>query len=448
MAETGDSKVLDTVIVGAGLAGLTVAYNLRDRNILVLEKEEVCGGRTLSLKMGEYTYNAGAQVILNDDSETSKLARGLGVKKTLIRKTRLPMHMKGKKIAARWEATFLWELPIPLWEKVKMGLKILRIRHRYSELVDLPPDPNNRKMQELCAATLEDFMGAHHPDVKAIWDVLSMGANTVPSHEVAAFQPINTFLHFAADEFFVEGGTWELTKALWKTVEDKTETSAEVEEIVQKDGTVQVTYDHAGKRKTVEAKRCVITVPAPLILDMAKEIPSWKRDALSKVDFGSMTTAGFLMSENSEVFLGEGVWRMPIVGKKIVSVTNPTFTFSKEVKERTGQGLLRVYTGDKVSKELQQMSDGEGLEILADELVSTFPSMKGKIVTSSIKHWVHAISPWRLGRLEIAEDIKAPTGRIHYCGDYTVSGGLEAAVLSAQRVLDELTREPAKEQER
>ena len=112
------------------------------------------------------------------------------------------------------------------------------------------------------------------------------------------------------------------------------------------------------------------------------------------------------------------------------------------VKERTGQGLLRVYTGDKVSKELQQMSDGEGLEILAGELISTFPSMKGKIVTSSIKHWLHAISPWRLGRLEIAEDIKAPTGRIHYCGDYTVSGGLEAAVLSAQRVLDELTKEP------
>ena len=72
---------------------------------------------------------------------------------------------------------------------------------------------------------------------------------------------------------------------------------------------------------------------------------------------------------------------MPIVGKKIVSVTNPTFTFSREVKERTGQGLLRVYTGDKVSKELQQMSDGEGLEILADELISTFPSRKGKIVS-------------------------------------------------------------------
>ena len=134
---------------------------------------------------------------------------------------------------------------------------------------------------------------------------------------------------------------------------------------------------------------------------------------------------------------------MPIVGRKIISVTNPTFTFPKEVKQRTGQGLLRVYTGDKESKELQQMSDGEAIEVLTEDLISAFPDIAGKIVETSIKHWPHAISPWRIGRLEIAERIKQPTGRIHYCGDYTVSGGLEAAVLSAQRVLRELEQEPA-----
>ena len=73
MAETGDSKVLDTVIVGAGLAGLTGAYKLRHKKILPLEKEEDCGGRTLSRKTGEYVFNAGAQLVLNDARKTSKL---------------------------------------------------------------------------------------------------------------------------------------------------------------------------------------------------------------------------------------------------------------------------------------------------------------------------------------------------------------------------------------
>ena len=444
-----DNNVLDAVIVGAGIAGLTAAYRLKDKNILVLEKEDVCGGRTVSRKMGEYVYNTGAQVVLGDESETAKLAREIGVEKTLIGKTRMPMHMKGKLITAPLkpktlgEPLFLWRLPIPFLEKVKMGLKVLRIRRRYSELVDQEPDPYNKKTQELSGETLESFMGAYHPDIRAIWDTLSKGANTVTADQVAAFQPINTFLHFAEAEYYVNGGTWELTKALWDKVKDKTETSATVDEIVHDNGTVRVSYDHAGLRKSVTARRCVIAIPGPLVSPIVKDMPQWKRDVLAQVDFGAMTSAGFLLSENSERFLGEGVWRVPIVGKKIVSVTNPTFTFPKEVKQRTGQGLLRVYTGDKASKELQQMSDGEALEVLTEELISAFPRIAGKIVQTSIKHWPHAISPWRVGRLEIAEQIKQPTGRIHYCGDYTVSGGLEAAVLSAQRVLRELQKDPA-----
>ena len=444
-----NNQILDAVIVGAGLAGLTTAYRLRDKNILVLEKEDVCGGRTISRKMGEYVYNTGAQVVLNDEGETSKLAREIGVEKTLIDKTRMPMHMKGKLITAPLqprtlgEPLFLWRLPIPLIEKVKMGLKVLRIRSRFSELVDQEPDPNNPKTQELCAETLEDFMDAHHPDIRAIWDTLSKGANTATADEVAAFQPINTFLHFAEDEYYVTGGTWELTRTLWDHVKDKTETSATVDEIVHENGAVRVSYDHSGERKTVTARRCVISIPAPLVTGIVKDMPQWKREVMEQVDFGSMTSAGFLLSENSEKFLGEGVWRVPIVGRKIISVTNPTFTFPKEVKQRTGQGLLRVYTGDKESKELQKMSDGEAIEVLTEDLISAFPDIAGKIVETSIKHWPHAISPWRIGRLEIAERIKQPTGRIHYCGDYTVSGGLEAAVLSAQRVLRELEQEPA-----
>ena len=95
MAKDTNSTILDTVIVGAGLSGLTVAYRLKDKNILVLEKEDVCGGRTISRKMGEYVYNAGAQVVLGDDSESSKLARELGVKKTLINKRLLEISKQG-----------------------------------------------------------------------------------------------------------------------------------------------------------------------------------------------------------------------------------------------------------------------------------------------------------------------------------------------------------------
>ena len=51
----------DAIIVGGGLAGLTTAYMLRDKNILVLEKEARFGGRVLSEQVDGLTNNIGTQ---------------------------------------------------------------------------------------------------------------------------------------------------------------------------------------------------------------------------------------------------------------------------------------------------------------------------------------------------------------------------------------------------
>ena len=39
-----EETLYDTVIIGAGMAGLTAAYMLRDKNTLLLEQEDRFGG--------------------------------------------------------------------------------------------------------------------------------------------------------------------------------------------------------------------------------------------------------------------------------------------------------------------------------------------------------------------------------------------------------------------
>ncbi len=442
MVRGSDGKTLDTVIVGGGIAGLTVVYRLRDRDILLLEKEEVCGGRTLSRQMGEYVYNTGAQVILGDDSLVARLADELGVRRTLIAKTKIPMYIKGKLVASSSQAGFIWRLPIPLMERVKLGIKILKLRRRFRFLTHDTPDPGNPKVARLNTITLEDLVRPHHPDVKALWDILAISSTTLAADEVTAYYPLKAFLHFLDDEYYVEGGTGSLTQSLYNRIADKAETGAEVREVVQEDGGVHVIYERGGRRRTVHARRCVVAVPGPLVPSMINGLPSWKSEALSRVEFGPGTTAAFLLSEPSERFLGEGVWRVPVIGRRFCSMTNPTFTFPKETKEQAG-GLIRVFAVGTESRELMKRSDGEALEMLTEDLLSTFPGMKGKIIASAIKHWEYALVPWRAGRLEATSAVQASTGDIHYCGDYTISAGLEAAVLSAYQVVEELQREPA-----
>ena len=52
----------EAVIVGAGIAGLTAAWALRDRKILLLEAADRVGGRLRSEPRGPYWLNLGAHL--------------------------------------------------------------------------------------------------------------------------------------------------------------------------------------------------------------------------------------------------------------------------------------------------------------------------------------------------------------------------------------------------
>jgi monoamine oxidase len=290
--------------------------------------------------------------------------------------------------------------------------------------------------------TLAEYLGLKSGDLRDLWDTVALATTTTDAGESSAYHPINTFLHFVAKEYFVNGGTWQIARALWDRLSDRIETSAEVTRVAQDGEGVSVIYSQGGQTHVVRAGKCVMAMPAPIALKVVDSLPGWKREALGAATYGSITSAGFLLDRPSEEFLGEGVWRVPTVRSRLVSVTNPTITFPQEVKDRTGQGLMRVYTGDVESKRLQKLSDGEALESLMEDLYGVLPDTRGHVLTGALKHWEHGGSPWLVGRLAHVPNIQAPTDNIHYAGDYTAGSGMDAAVHSASRVLTELGRGP------
>jgi monoamine oxidase len=176
-------ETYDVVIVGGGIAGLTVAYELENKSVLLLEKEQLCGGRTLSMNMGPYVFNQGAQMIPGGETNVAKLADKLGVTRTLINKTKTSTYMKGKFVAGSSEFKFLLGLPIPFIQKLKMAFGIMRIRSRYSGMVDLSPRSDDRVLQELSGMSLVERLNIRHPDVKAFWDAISKTSSTLRADE-------------------------------------------------------------------------------------------------------------------------------------------------------------------------------------------------------------------------------------------------------------------------
>ncbi len=70
---------VDVVIVGAGIAGLTAAWQLRDRAILVLESESRPGGRMLSRTSDGYWLNLGPHLFPGPTTVIGRLADDHGM---------------------------------------------------------------------------------------------------------------------------------------------------------------------------------------------------------------------------------------------------------------------------------------------------------------------------------------------------------------------------------
>lgn len=91
------------VVIGAGVAGLTAAWDLRDLDVLVLESGERVGGRIRSERRGDYWLNFGAHVFSGAGSETDRLLGETGVRAAAVPGRLTALALRGRLLTSgRW----------------------------------------------------------------------------------------------------------------------------------------------------------------------------------------------------------------------------------------------------------------------------------------------------------------------------------------------------------
>src|SRR5262249_58361470 len=85
----------DAVIVGDGIAGLTAAWTLRDRDVLVLEAAERVGGRMRSEPRGPYWLNLGAHLFGGPGTLLDRLVGETGLETRAVPGNRMALWLKG-----------------------------------------------------------------------------------------------------------------------------------------------------------------------------------------------------------------------------------------------------------------------------------------------------------------------------------------------------------------
>src|SRR3954469_18967123 len=169
--------IVDTVVVGGGIAGLTAAWELRDRKTLLLEATDRVGGRIRSEPRGGYWLNFGAHVFGSAQSGSGSLISALGIDARPVPGRLAAAALNGKIVSRGPVELFPLRLPMPPRSRlalVRAGAKLRFAVRAYARLAAPIPGEDPAERQTRMLGFLDDrsfteFIGPVPDDVEGLF---------------------------------------------------------------------------------------------------------------------------------------------------------------------------------------------------------------------------------------------------------------------------------------
>ncbi len=413
-----EETIYDTVIIGGGIAGLTAAYMLRDRKVLVLEQEDRFGGRVWSEKINEITYNIGTQYLNEEDNAFNHMIDELGIERVthdITTKAPIALYLNDK--------LYLKPSSLLNWRIVLDGIKFLSNTYRKSKIFRLLSDDPRR--QKLIKQNLTEIQQGYSPELLALVNSYLRGAClSKPERTSAGIGAVITMDIFNADELaFVKGGTQKITDIIVEKLNDNVMKGAGVFKVEEKNGIVSTHFQKNGKANIVKSKSAVMAAPPQIALELIPQLPDWKKESLAKVDYGPITVIS--------VFLKRGIpwdrWLSMLCNNVTTSVIMDV-TFGMEDDKNEDNPIIYNFIISIPPDEKQEI---EAFLAKADEdiLSLTLNDFKHIMPDADIDKYIidTKVTRFPIGELELSPEyylkllpqLQKPVGNIHFCGDYT-----------------------------
>jgi oxygen-dependent protoporphyrinogen oxidase len=429
--------VRDVLIAGAGYAGVSAAYELRDLDVELLEANPEIGGRAgyTTLEHGAWA-NWGGAFYTEDRVRCAELVRESG-------------------------ATVIPAVP-PLESDMEAFLEMGNAwsesdRQALAEVGDrLIAEQSNERdpaSPELDERTLADWLGPLSPAVASFidhWAQIYLGGDATDVSlyggivawgrfkTVAFTKPEDVPVHDLGT-FVVSGGSARVLDGLIERHNLAVTTNAAVDWATEEDGGVTVTVRSAdGERRQLRARQFICALPSQVALHIL-DVPDWKREVL-----------------NSSVYARRVV--MPI---QILPPGEPphelheTLTRPHQIYESYGHthrvpesqeeldasgGCVNGELYDRIASQLWDDPDHTIVTGSTRRLAYRFPELVGRMKPVGIRRWRSGIPRFYPGRVGNFNATTASAGRIHFCGDYcnTIPASMEAASRSGVRAAQDL----------
>jgi hypothetical protein len=285
-------------IVGGGPSGLICAYRLRDRDIVLIEKEPVVGGNARTDTWQGIPYAAGA-ITTAGNSPCMKLYEELGLQPEPMRRPSgaRPYMVDGKLYRDIWQDGLDDLVTAPVRRRVLESRKML---------LDL--DLTARKT-ELDRVTLASVLAPYGQEVKTWYnDLLAWFAGTCDDysgyagvllarsqmgHDLSVLYPERTS---GEKSYTFPGGLAVAARALGQKIEqsgpNRLITDAVVYRISHEGDGVAISYLHGQVPVTIRASVAIVAAPKFIARHIIADLPAGQKEAMGRFRYAPFLVAG------------------------------------------------------------------------------------------------------------------------------------------------------------
>jgi len=414
----------DVVIVGGGIAGLSAAWRLRHRDVLLLEAGDRLGGRMRSDPCGGHWLNYGAHLFPAPGSLVDGMARECGLETVPVTGTMMGLAVASALLTHGRVESYPLRLPLSLRDRIafaKAGLKVQRAVARYHRL--------ERRYDFEDHRTFGEFLGPLPPAVHEIFSCAAHRA-TAELDELSAGCGIGLFaLVWGGKRSLIArnllGGSGQLPAALGRELGERARTGCRVQAIRPYGADLVVRHDGG----EVSARHVIVAAPAPHAVPLVAPVAEQAAAALSQLTYGAFVSVAVETSETTAMPYDD-VYAMATPGRVFDMFTNQAHTLRRGGPRRPG-GSLMLLAGARGAAALMRECDELIVERFLADLHELYPPTRGAIAGATVHRWELGNVYARPGRSRLQAPLEGPLGaheNLHLAGDYfTELGNIEAA---------------------
>ncbi|MEP7338062.1 MAG: flavin monoamine oxidase family protein [Acidobacteriota bacterium] len=445
------------IVIGAGLAGMSAAYELTQagHEVTVLEARTRSGGRVWTLRdaypEGMYA-EAGATNVFDNHAWTNKYIKLLGVAIEPMESTpgASIFHVRGRRIVIKPGSMVDWPFDLKPDEK---GMSRGALWAKYvapvvKELGDLEapdwPPASHKRFDRMSFTEFARQQGASPGAVEilklGLADQLGDGADAVSALNLMREAALRATVK---QSFSIRGGSDTFPKAFAAKLGDRIHYGLPVVKIEHDAHGVRVICLQAGAQQTFAADYLVCAIPFAVLkrVEMSPGFSPAKQQAIAQL--GNTSVVRIFMQTRKRFWLDEG-----LTGSATTDL--PIMTAYDKAHYLPGtRGMLEVYAAGEKARKLAAMPDGERLNFSVKQMEQILPNIRehyegGASVCWDNEEWTRGAYAWfKPGQMEsFLPHFAKPEGRVHFAGDQTSPwpGWMNGALQSGNRAAREVNQ--------